>query len=692
MKFIYIFLTIYLFFHFNAQSQNKSIDKLYYAHIDKELYLPDENIWFKIYIHNPYMLDANASNIYVDLVDENKKVLEHQVYLTYLSSINGQVKIPNNYTFSQVNLIVYQLNDNKEKFNYYQKEISVLNHALIKRKNELVISNKHDQAALITKNNQFNIQKDSNEIIVQIDNENNNLSEIFFSIEEKEDTIYAKSYLINDKKKLTIRLPKQQFSTGYYLFTFKNKSNEIIYQEWVYHLSSEHLLNPTISIDTLSFGNEGKNIWKISNLPNANLSISIVDADIPTSNKNIVSELLFNGMNNQPLNNIGHYFTNNKLTNELAIDSIIKFNQIVPLTISTTKNINEEKYLTLRGKIIKISKKDVPLPKQLNVILGSPNKKSSIIQAQINLDSSFILNKLIFYDTVFAKGVLNKKETNDFKVVLNQDTSFNSPPYKFINDLSPATYQFIENTKSKELIKNSEILDSLVKKFTLEQVTVTTKPEFKLDRLDKIYSFGLFSSGNSYRLNVADDKFFQNSYDLGNYIISQIPGISYSNDYNTMMDFDASPFSWRGSPTSIYLDEMKVSWDLVRNIPRNNIGYIKVFRPIFFGDIQKGTGGAIVIYTKKHFDEPTTITTKDSKLLKGYFSSNYFSDEAIQIGEKSKQVNSTLFWDPYFVFYDDTIKEKIVSFSNNNFTKRYLIKIEGIDSKGQVVYFEKLIE
>ena len=692
MKFIYIFLTIHLLFHFNAQSQNKSIDKLYYAHIDKELYLPDENIWFKIYIHNPYMLDANASNIYVDLVDENKKVLHHQVYLTYLSSINGQVKIPNNYAFSQVNLIIYQLNDNKEKFNYYQKEISVLNHALIKRKNELVISNKHDQAALITKNNQFNIQKDSNEIIVQIDNENNNLSEIFFSIEEKEDTIYAKSYLINDKKKLTIRLPKQQFSTGYYLFTFKNKGNEIIYQEWVYHLSSEHLLHPTISIDTLSFAKEGKNVWKISNLPNANLSISIVDADIPTSNKNIVSELLFNGMNNQPLNNIGHYFTNNKLTNELAIDSIIKFNQIVPLTISTTKNINEEKYLTLKGKIIKISKKDVPLPKQLNVILGSPNKKSSIIQAQINLDSSFILNKLIFYDTVFAKGVLNKKETNDFKVVLNQDTSFNSPPYKFINDLSPATYQFIENTKSKELIKNSEILDSLVKKFTLEQVTVTTKPEFKLDRLDKIYSFGLFSSGNSYRLNVADDKFFQNSYDLGNYIISQIPGISYSNDYNTMMDFDASPFSWRGSPTSIYLDEMKVSWDLVRNIPRNNIGYIKVFRPIFFGDIQKGTGGAIVIYTKKHFDEPTTITTKDSKLLKGYFSSNYFSDEAIQIGEKSKQVNSTLFWDPYFVFYDDTIKEKIVSFSNNNFTKRYIIKIEGIDSKGQVVYFEKIIE
>jgi hypothetical protein len=136
MRIIYIFLSFYLIFQINAKAQSKNIDKLYYAHIDKELYLPDENIWFKIYIHNPYFLDNKSSNIYVDLVDENKKVLEHQVYLTYLSSINGQIKIPNNYPFSQVNLIIYQINDQKKRINYYQKEISVLNKALIKRIDE----------------------------------------------------------------------------------------------------------------------------------------------------------------------------------------------------------------------------------------------------------------------------------------------------------------------------------------------------------------------------------------------------------------------------------------------------------------------------------------------------------------------------------------------------------------------------
>ncbi|MFM9987883.1 hypothetical protein, partial [Flavobacterium sp.] len=83
MRLIYIFIFFYLLIHFDAKSQNNKLDKLYYAHIDKELYLPDENIWFKIYIHNPYFLDSKTSNIYVDLVDENKKLLEHQVYLTY---------------------------------------------------------------------------------------------------------------------------------------------------------------------------------------------------------------------------------------------------------------------------------------------------------------------------------------------------------------------------------------------------------------------------------------------------------------------------------------------------------------------------------------------------------------------------------------------------------------------------------
>lgn len=85
----------------------------------------------------------------------------------------------------------------------------------------------------------------------------------------------------------------------------------------------------------------------------------------------------------------------------------------------------------------------------------------------------------------------------------------NRPVFDFINELSPATYTFIENDKANKLIKNSNLLDSLIKKFTLQQVTVTARLELKLNNLDKIYSFGLFSNSNAYRLNVADDHFFK---------------------------------------------------------------------------------------------------------------------------------------------------------------------------------------
>ena len=85
------------------------------------------------------------------------------------------------------------MNENKDKINYYQKEISVLNKALIKRKNVLGNTINKDISPLEITNNKIYIQKDANEIIVQIDNENNDLNELNFTIKGQEDTLYAKS-------------------------------------------------------------------------------------------------------------------------------------------------------------------------------------------------------------------------------------------------------------------------------------------------------------------------------------------------------------------------------------------------------------------------------------------------------------------------------------------------------------------
>ena len=91
------------------------------------------------------------------------------------------------------------------KINFYQKEISVLNNALIKRKDVFVNESNKDNSPLEITNKKIYIQKDANEIIVQIDNENNDLNELNFTIKGQEDTLYAKSFTIGEKKKLKIQ-------------------------------------------------------------------------------------------------------------------------------------------------------------------------------------------------------------------------------------------------------------------------------------------------------------------------------------------------------------------------------------------------------------------------------------------------------------------------------------------------------
>lgn len=696
MRFIYVFLIACCLCQNKVVAQikftEKTIEKSYYAHIDKDLYLPDENIWFKIYIYSPNFFDTSSQNIYVDLLDEQNKILDHQVYLSYLSSVNGQIKIPKDYPYSKANLLIYQLNEKKEKIGFYQKDVAVLNKALKKRVSAftkpVIIQ---DSSQLIIKN-KYEIQKKDEEIIVLIDNQDKTLGDIIFTIKNQDDTLYSSIFSMQNRNQLTIRFPKNRFSTGYYLFQLNEKEN-IIFKQWIYNLSAEHLLSPKIILDSFSTAKEGKNVWKISQLPIANFSISIVDADLPNSDKNIASELLFNSVNNKLNSNMGPYFINNTTSNEYFIDKTIKTQQLYPLFYKNNKNTVQDNFLSIKGRLIKTSNKKIPLPKQINLIMGGPNKKTEIIQAPINLDSSFIVNKLIFYDSLYAKALLGNNDQDGFKIMIEKDTALNDPDFVFENRMNDSLISFINKTKATDLLKNSIQFDSLLKKLTLQQVIVNSRFDYKLKKLDELYSSGLFTGSNAYRLDVDNDPFFQNNYfDISSYITSRIPGISYNSYYNPMSENDISPFSWRGSTTGLYLDEIRTSWDMIRSMQRPNIGYIKVFRPIFFGDSFNGSGGAIIVYTKKFNDTPSQIDTKGSTFLQGYFSSTYFNEQINKMEEKLKQLNTTLYWNPYLSFYTDSSKEQTIRFLNNQFTKRFLLKIEGIDERGQVLYFEKVIE
>jgi len=705
--FRWIAIVTFIFWGTTIKSQSllPSISKLY-AHIDKEMYSPEEFVWFKIYAYDGQSLDTNLQNINVDFYSPDKKLVDHQVYLSYLSSAYGQFKIPKNYPFSVLTMVVYKNQLTPTQPHYFQKEIYVLNTATSKvtiaKEAALTASPK----TMNSNNSKIAVVKEAGFVSVNVDNADFNIKGLSFQILSATDTIFNNHYALSTKKKLALKIPSNLLEDGFYQFVITNDENQTLLNQYIFNNTYKYLVTPSLNLDTLSIEPGGLNVWKLKSLPLANVSVSIIDADIPSSNTNIAAELLFNSLVNLNKKNISSYFTDTSLSSIQAFDSLVYEQNMVPNYNQSLDTKNS--FLSISGKVL-VKKgifKKTQLPPFINVVVGAPNKKINLYQALVKPDSTFSVSNLLFFDTVYARGVLNG--TNYFKedYVVTIDTNFHSSldGLKIDNTLPAYYFDHIINNKVTKVKSESLQLDSLLKLTTLKEAVVKSDPTYKLNKLDAMYASGLFDGGNAYRLNVEDDPFFEATFDLGNYITSAVPGITYDPNYFTkdaaggFSSFNPgdeaykSPFTWRGQKTSIYLDEVKVDYDFVRDLPKTSIGYIKVFRPIFFGEPFGGGGGAVSIYTKKFSDKSEAYAHNlDNTMIKGYHTSKSLEDITDENEYMFKNAGTTLYWNPMVITSKNPDTPFEIRFKNNRFSKAYKLRIEGIDVNGQILFFEKVI-
>ena len=689
----------------NAQDPIPTITKLY-AHIDKELYSPEEFVWFKVYAHNEQSLDTNLQNINVDFYSPDKKLIDHQTYLSYLSSAYGQFKIPKNYPFSVLTMVVYKNEMNPIQPNYFQKEIYVLNSSASKVNPSKVSAIVNSSNYTNDYNAKIKVVKESAFVSVNLDNSELNIKGATFIVLSKTDTVFNSHYELSNKKKLSLKIPTNLLEDGFYQFVIINDDSQILLNQNIFNNTYDYLVAPAISLDTISIEPGGINVWKIKSLPLANVSVSVIDADIPSSNVNIASEFLFNNNIKNKINNIGHFFSDTSIQNSQNFDAFVRQQNI---------NTNYEKsfdskntFLTISGKIL--VKKGLfrknQLPTSTNIVVGAPNKKMNFYQAVVTPDSCFSVSNLLFFDTVYARGVLNGVHytKEDYEVTI--DNSFHTAlnELKIDNTLPPYYFDHTIMNKVSNMKNETLRLDSLLKLTTLKEAVVRSDPNRKLNKLDALYASGFFDGGNAYRLNVEDDPFFEATYDLGFYITSAVPGITYDPNYfskdaaggfsvfNISEEAYRSPFTWRGSKTSIYLDEVKVDYDFVRDLPKTSIGYIKVFRPIFFGEPFGGGGGAVSIYTKKYSDKSEAYAHNSANtMIQGYHTSKSLDDIVDNNEYMFKNTGTTLYWNPMLVTSKNPDTPFEIRFKNNRFTKSYKLRIEGIDVNGQILFFEKVI-
>ena len=163
-------------------------------------------MWFKVYAHNDQILDTNLQNVTVDFFSPDKKLIDHQTYLSYLSSAYGQFKIPKNYPFSVLTMVVYKNQLNKTYPNYFQKEIYVLNKSVSKvtLTKDSTIAN--PTPTVNNKNSRIAVVKEAGFVSVNVDNADLNIKGVTFQILSATDTIFNNQYVLSTKKKLALKM------------------------------------------------------------------------------------------------------------------------------------------------------------------------------------------------------------------------------------------------------------------------------------------------------------------------------------------------------------------------------------------------------------------------------------------------------------------------------------------------------
>jgi hypothetical protein len=224
---------------------------------------------------------------------------------------------------------------------------------------------------------------------------------------------------------------------------------------------------------------------------------------------------------------------------------------------------------------------------------------------------------------------------------------------------------------------------------TLADVEVTTRVKSKIEIMDEKYSTGMFTS-DGIKFDIAGDNNAIMMPSVFAYLQGRVAGLQIRLD-----EFGTPTITWRGDNTAVFLNEVQLQdTRVLNNIPMADVAYVKVFRPPFYGAYLGGSGGAIVVYTKRG-DEPRNYDFANLRRvqLEGYTRPMNWENSLIsQIDSKkpNKDIRKTLYWNPS-IQLDGTTDSFKFQFNNNDVTTRYKVVAEGFNKQGKLVRLEKII-
>jgi hypothetical protein len=525
------------------------------------------------------------------------------------------------------------------------------------------------------------------EVTLLLFHQNNRLLETKFSLEEK--------------TRLKGRFSIDTMPTGFHRLVWLDNQQQILGQRIIYlHRSeAERIL---LNTDTLSFDKKGKNVFTLQLLDTifSSLSVAITDADYNEANpdKSIYQLMGSDIFLNQPsqANQAMRWLADNqiRLFDQWLQAQRIWYPAMKDLfadTIVSTFPRAETGYIHITGKVDNLSEKKTKKAGNMNLIISTGDNEKEMMQTELGADGSFYLNDLFYYDSANIFLQPNGITIPEASKITLQTNLIAGEPSRTLSVLKLALKPSVDSLSQlqQKYAADKRILDSITASSTLQEVIVTTRVKKRIEEIDEKYTTGIFSS-DGIKFDIVSDNLANMQPNVFSYLQGRVAGLQISTQ-----TFGAPTLRWRGDQVAVFLNEIQLTDPSTLNsIPMSDVAYIKVFRPPFVGAYLGGSGGAIVVYTRRGDEGGMYDVTGLRRIkLEGYSRPTNWESTLSDPDNNKKQVRDirkTLYWNPS-VQLDKNVNTYTIRFKNNDVTTRFRLIAEGVNKEGKPIRLEKII-
>ena len=531
-----------------------------------------------------------------------------------------------------------------------------------------------------------------------------NMQQLYLLVHMNERPMYKLRLNMTAKTVINTAVPIEELQTGILQFSLFTNDWIPLEERILFVNNRMHEFNSKINPGIVSLEKRGKNILEIlvSDTAAANMSISITDAELSGEEQHtIFSDFLISHQLRGYIHNPAYYLKSDADTITARLDLVMLTNgwrrfdwdKLKAATQPVLKYAPETEFIKLKGKVYGMESGRAVGPELLNVIMKGKDSSSSVYFIPIQKDGTFDEPLSIFFDTARVYYNFNDKNKTGFvgQVQLGNGLLRKEPGSTIRIDQMPVFQVWSDSiglARMNLFLQEQEKLRRSMATATLEEVVVKAKIKDPIKVLDEKYASGLFSGGDAYSFDLANDN-MPGALNVLSYLQGKVAGLQISGSGAQMS------MSWRGGTPSLYLNEMITNVDMVQSIPITDIAYIKVMRPPFFGSGGGGADGAIAIYTKKGGDVQRNDPNKkgmESTILAGYSKfKEFYNPVYTKEPAYEADTRSTLYWNPYILTNKKTPRFR-VEFYNNDFSKKLLVVLEGINSEGRMTRTVRYLE